>query len=491
MKKFLDPGTRLKLLQLVIILIPFSYQPRIYLDSLQGLSMEISFVQIAGAAFVLSSLQSIFRNRKKLIENWAIRLLGIYIILNWVSILWSADAVRTIVLSTYWTFLFAVVLAIAALFIDKKIKQKEITNPLIIGTVIGLTFGIWQYLGVMLGLDSSLTLIRHAYNAELFGFPRIQAFALEPQFYANGLITPALYLSWRVLLKKWNTYHYILLAWVFGAFLLTVSRGAMAGFVVAMAMMIGIFIFDKKVQDKLKIFGRYFAVLLASFIVVLGLIYVSGEIQGDHHNGPKSVETFIDHMSHNVIDINLASENLDQQTPEHDAPTQAPPEQKPTNTSGSSHTKPTPSSTSSNIDGLVEESTTGRLYMYRKAIEIGTDNVAVMFFGVGVGSFGPALQSADELVTINNHVVNNLYLEIFAEQGIIGLSLFLGFIGALARDIYKKTRVYALVFGTILAAYLVQYFFFSLQTNVIQVWLFVGVVIGVSLTSNKAEAKKQ
>ncbi len=456
MQKFSDVDARLKLLQLTIILIPFSYQPRLFLSDLQGLTMEISFVQISAILFILFSIRGVLVNISRIQKLWTVRLLAIFVLYNWLTIFWSADAARTFVLAGYWTFLLAVVVSVVALFYDRKIARKDITNPLMIGAIVGVLFGTWQYLGSMNGVNSSFTLLRHAYNPELFGFPRIQAFALEPQFYANALLAPILYLGWRMLFTKWQKYHAVLLAWFFAVFLLTVSRGATLGFMAGSSILLLLFAFKEDHKNRLPTLFRYLAVLAVGLIGALGLIFASGEIQSEKYSGAKSVETFVDHMSHGVIDIRIAKGEGGRE-----------------------------------VDGLVKASTSGRFYMVGKALDISSSEPHRYLIGVGTGSFGPVFAATYKNADRINHVVNNQYIEFFTELGIIGLLAFMSFVAVLARSLWKKTGGYKYVFLAILVAYLVQFSFFSLQTNVAQTWLFVGIVIGVSAVHEEKKKRKK
>ena len=449
MKKFSVIDWRLRLLQLTVLLIPFSYQPRLYLSSLQGLNMEFSLVQIAGALFVALSIPAIFDNFKKLKSMLAIDLLAAFVALNWLSILWSADATRTVILSVYWSFLLAIVVAVVALFIDKRPKQREITNPLLLGAAASAAFGWFQFMGIVAGVSESVVLIKHAYNADLFGFVRIQAFALEPQFYANALIAPIAYLCWRVLFTKYEKYHVALLIWFFATFLLTVSRGGTLGMILALSTMTYFLIkaHEKDFRDRLMNLVFYLLVGLSVSIVA---VYVSGTLQ-PNHTGPESVEIFIDQMSHGVIDIKLADGGA-------------------------------------GVDGLVEASTTGRFYMVERALDLTKQAPRNYVIGIGAGSFGPVFQATFKEAAINNHVINNQYVEFFVELGIIGLALFAAFVCGFFRQVWLAGKPYNYLLIAIMLAFLVQYFFFSLQTNVLQIWLFVGVALGLSIRKTKVKS---
>jgi O-antigen ligase len=442
MKKFSQIDWRLRFLQLTIILIPFSYQPRIFFSSLQGLNLELSLVQISAAIFIALSLPSAFRRLAALSSELALRLFALFVVFNWLSILWSADATRTVVIAVYWAFLFLLVVSICALFGEQKIHRKEITNPLILGAVTGALFGWFQYLGVTFGLSDNITLIREAYTAELFGFPRIQAFALEPQFYANSLIAPIAYLSWKFLFDRYKTIHMILLAILVATFLLTVSRGGTLGLAATILVLAIWYVHTQKLATTaLKRLLQLFGIFFAGFALSIAAVYMSASFQ-TKHTAFASVETFVDQMSHGIIDIRIANEGQ-------------------------------------GVDGLVEASTSGRLYMVERALEIVSMSQSNYIIGIGAGSFGPVFQSKFN-GDISNHVTNNQYIEILTELGTIGLVLFLAFLASFAQTVRQRTKPYQVLLLAILLAYMIQYLFFSLQTNVLHIWLFVGVALGVA-----------
>src|SRR5690606_5741903 len=97
--------------------------------------------------------------------------------------------------------------------------------------IVGV-FGIYQFLGDAVGLPLSLTGLDQGYSLAVLGFPRIQAFSVEPLYLGNYLLLPlALIVS--LLMLRVNAWPRLLL-WLLFALLslvlvLTVSRGAYLG----------------------------------------------------------------------------------------------------------------------------------------------------------------------------------------------------------------------------------------------------------------------
>jgi O-antigen ligase len=90
---------------------------------------------------------------------------------------------------------------------------------------------------------------------------------------------------------------------------------------------------------------------------------------------------------------------------------------------------------------------TGRTELWRIAWRIAEDHPIV---GIGVNNFVAreqgyvlrvgSLRYAQELVIDNPKVVHNMYLQMLAETGIVGLALFLAMVGALLRATYRAAR---------------------------------------------------
>jgi len=100
-------------------------------------------------------------------------------------------------------------------------------------------FGIFQFLGDMVGLPPSVTGLRELYTKDVLGFPRIQSTAYEPLYFANYLLIPlslalTLFLASSRVMKHASLLLLLLTGGV--SFILTVSRGAYLGLACAVAV---------------------------------------------------------------------------------------------------------------------------------------------------------------------------------------------------------------------------------------------------------------
>lgn len=116
-------------------------------------------------------------------------------------------------------------------------KAERIVRILLLSALLVSMFGVFQFLGDLVGLPSSVTGLRELYTKTVFGFPRIQSTALEPLYFANYLLIPlsvtfALFLYRKSAFPSWMLFGMLVL---FGAdLLLTVSRGGYAAMAVSL-----------------------------------------------------------------------------------------------------------------------------------------------------------------------------------------------------------------------------------------------------------------
>ena len=99
-----------------------------------------------------------------------------------------------------------------------------------------------------------------------------------------------------------------------------------------------------------------------------------------------------------------------------------------------------------------------------------------VLFGVGTGGFGAAVHQRTDSRDAGT-VANNYYLEMLAELGLVGFILFVTFVVSLLYRLVTR-RQFLLI--AIIAGYLVQWYFFSGNADVIHVWVVIGLALAVS-----------
>ncbi|MEK7461224.1 MAG: O-antigen ligase family protein [Patescibacteria group bacterium] len=293
-------------------------------------------------------------------------------------------------------------------------------------TLLAVVFGFYQFLGDLAGLPVSLTGLDPGYTKVVFGFPRIQAFSQEPLYFGNFLLLPfSLGIALLALPKlPWRRPLLIsALVLVALAFIFTLSRGAFLG--LAASLLVLLLILGKHLlKPKLIVIGL--ATMLVVGLTTVGFLSIAR---------PGALTEFTSHVT--VKDFGRG------------------------------------------------DSTVGRLSSWYQAVTIWQTSPWV---GVGFGNFGPASLGYPAQTPAHGWpIVNNQYLELLAETGLIGTLTFVIFIlyllGRSCSLIVRQPR------GTLLDAslvgataaligILVQYNFFStLYIN--PIWITIGLLVAL------------
>jgi len=286
-------------------------------------------------------------------------------------------------------------------------------------------FGIYQFLGDVVGLPIALTGLKDIYTKVVLGFPRIQAFSMEPLYLANYLFIPlgifaSLYFfNQNESLSKKDQLIGILLILI--VIVLGISRGAYIALGV-MILFFAVFLFRKVVT-----FKNVFVVVVS--ISLIG--YVSFKFL--EASRPDAIDQFIGHAMVN--------------------------------------------------DFSNGESVQKRLKDYQKAIDFWQTSPVI---GIGPGNYGPMYKNFPPHDDVTDwDIVNNQYIESLTETGVLGLALLtiiylviiIRSIMAFFRskDLYLKSIMFGLLAAFI--AILVQYNFFS-TLYIMHIWVLIGLMIG-------------
>jgi O-antigen ligase len=291
-------------------------------------------------------------------------------------------------------------------------------------------FGIYQFLGDSFGLSTHLTGLREAYTKSILGFPRIQSVGLEPLYFANFLMVPFFISVKRYINSErfFNNYFFVLILILINI-ILSISRGAYISLGFAFLILLAYLLIKKGTSGyKLKFFGILTA-LVVSLCLSLNLIFLL--------NGHSAQQNFVDHA---VVE-NVQS------------------------------------------DGSASD----RIQTYNKAINLFKLNPV---FGNGLGSFGVSV-SPTEQSNSGYQTVNNEYLELLSETGVMGLGLFALFFLFLLFEIWnvfkkkndsEKLSIIILILGCL--AIFIQYNFFS-TLYIIYIWVFLALLKGEANSEKK------
>ena len=288
--------------------------------------------------------------------------------------------------------------------------------------IVGV-FGIYQFLGDIAGLPPAMTGLRDLYTKAVFGFPRVQAFSIEPLYLGSYLLLPLSLLA-AALLYRLPRFSRGLLWAVFAllgvVFILTLSRGAYLAAAVAVVVLM-VTLPRAVLEPKTLLTG-----------IMIGLVALAGAAAFVSQGEGDALQEFIGHAS--LRDLGSG------------------------------------------------ESTQGRFATYRLALDAWQQ---APMLGVGVGNFGPyTLGYPDPSLVTDWPIANNEYLELLAETGALGLAAI---VVLYALVIIRSLKAYgatqdpvvrvALLGGTAaLVGTLAQYNFFS-SLYIIHIWVLIGFTI--------------
>ncbi len=306
--------------------------------------------------------------------------------------------------------------------IKKEVLSKILSSIFLSASFVSL-FGFFQFFGDILGLPDSITFLLPRYSKEVLGFPRVQSTALEPLYFANYLLIP-LTLALVLLLSKNLKFKY---SFLFSTVFLTLSSLILTfskGGIIAF-LIITIFLLFFYFRSFFTRKNFYFICLICCLIFLTLIVFAS--TAGIFSNFEKI-------YSRTIKIITGAT--------------------------------------------LIERA---------KAYEIAFEGFFQSpLIGIGLGTFGPYFTSWGPIPEKGWPIVNNEYLEILCETGILGLILFLSFIGSvlirsfLAFKICKEEFLKTVLLGLTLAfiGILVQYFTFS-TLYIFHIWFLIGLLVGI------------
>ncbi|HEY6737095.1 MAG TPA: glycosyltransferase [Candidatus Saccharimonadia bacterium] len=333
--------------------------------------------QVIGAALVVAFALQAALGRVRLYRlNAPLWLLAALV----VSTGWSAFQLGYLQLINGWTALVIMSLLVFTLYTlarNNLINWNRLFTVLMLSASAVALFGLYQFVADSVGVSAQFTGLRPEYQHQVFGFPRIQATALEPLYFANYLLIPLLVGGAALLAgvrRRWLVPALALIGLAFG---LTMSRGAFIGLAVALALGGGIAVMSPRVRRRLS--GRGRALVVGGLaLVVLSVANVSAAsalTTGSFSHGP---QRFVTEISTKLFVTPSYSERSD---------------------------------------------------MRRVALQIFRSNP---WWGVGVEGITPYLRGYTTERAPNDVVaLNNQFYEVLAETGLMGATLFYAFLAVL------------------------------------------------------------
>lgn len=458
------------------IVVWFSYFPNFQIGRESGTNLELSIPLIF--CFTLS-LVAIFEVSKNFRQNFrqlsakkAFWLSSAFVIWNGLSIFWSENTLRAILVSGVWDVLWLIFIGL--LLSKNLVKMLPILTKIFI--ILAVINSILAIIQVAVGAFTDFGLCRGCLAAG-FGFVRPSVFAIEPQFFGSMLLAPILIEFWRILSGNNDSKHKVALMLMLIAIYLTLSRGAI--FALVPVMILELFIVNKELGLSLKKgFLKLVIFLFASFSVGMLWHGIFTELN------PRISDGFYDSVTKSINQLSLGKISLSKNNPVEktvEKITKAEPQlQQKQNDSSNKSTAP-----KANFDGYVEKSTDERTTLNALAIQTWRRDYQTILFGVGLGGAGRAILKTTHLIAWDFEIVQNEFLAILLELGLVGFIIWSCCIGFLI----WKGRNFKLSWA-ILLAFLLQWNFFSGLPNALHIYLILAVILAYNYL-RKFEIKYQ
>lgn len=455
---------RFWLLAIVIFGGVFALSPSLSLAILDFPSLRLGLYQMSAAGLLITSLPLLFTNCQKFLKNRYLigGFLAIFLAMS-IGVFFAEGRLRTILYSLSLLFLLAVGLAAAAAYRQLSKNQKH--NFIRIGLWSGLVFGILAIIQLIAATfePTGFGTLCSGCKADVFGFPRINLFAAEPQFLANALL-PAFFLA---LFQPKSRLAQLSLFFTATAIALTFSRG---GFL-AIFLAIIIFIAIASIK-RLNIFFLYKKLPLIIIGTFFGftLLFLSANVR-------YSSSPFIAHNTLvSMIDqLSLGRIKIPQKTTVKNQPAPATKSSSPHNTPD---IKPASPEQTFQPAGFVEASANDRLSASNLAIKSWLNSPRAFFFGVGLGNLGSFIQKHLHISVPTDQTVYIFYILLLSGLGVIGLlPLIITPFIILFFAIKNLRQIKAQFILSLTIALLIHFWFFGSFINTIHCFAIIGIFL--------------
>ena len=415
------------LLFLLPIVIFFSFLPIIRLGMNETMNFELSLPLIWLLLFGGISMRKIPHFWRKSSPKGRLLWLALPSFMT-LSILWSLNPLRGFLTAGIgWLIVLSIIN-----ILQMKLRAKEIEQLLRLHVYTAAFVGAYCFLQGWLnvwGVASEAIGLCAGCTYQTIGFPHPNGFAIEPQFMGNLLIMPALlsllFVYYDIEKKKGKKQilgDILLTIFIIMSLFITFSRGAIYAFILAVIYLLWY------LCGKLHKFYTLWLIPGILFIISTTLLTQGlwAQISPTNESFRHGITRSIEHMSVGLIDFN---EDI---------------------------------VADSTFSGYIEESTDIRLSLNESALAAWRKRP---LFGAGLGSAGSAIH-AQEAGYSSKEIVQNEYLQVLLELGVIGVLIGIIYGGA----VFKKARKYVWL-KAVLVAYLATWCFFSGLPNALHIYL--------------------
>ena len=458
---------RLWLLAVVVFGGAIALQPSLGFNVFHFPSLRVGVYQLATVGLVCCSLplwwHALVSLRKRC---WVVVAAGLLSLSLAIGMLSSQVPGRTALYTI--SLLYLLLTGLAAAVTYQSLSQQQRARL--------MTIGLWS--GVVCGIAAVSQLLAASFHptafgtlcsgchAGVFGFPRVNLLAAEPQFLASSLL-PSLWAGFcfrnnrRV--AAWSVF------WTSLAIGLTFSRGAFVAIIAASILYLLVLVWRYRqpadrpgVKKSLKSFTACSGIMLAGIVVSFSLLLLSATIR--YHDTPhityRTAASMLDQLSLGVLKLPAKTE-----------PPASPPAQSttPPPATGTKHFQPS---------GFVAASSNDRLSAADLAVRAWLDSPKTIVFGVGLANLGSFIQQTLHQPASLDQTVYIFYILLLSSIGLLGLlpllAIALWALIQAGRHIDHPSGR----FGFLLtSAFLIHFWFFGSLINSVHCFAWIGVFL--------------
>lgn len=446
---------------------PFSFNPSISTPTFGFVSFRVGVYQSLIVLFVFFMIPVLWQKRLEVAKDPLFLLCStILVVLAVMSPFRSFDISRSALMSSSFVLLLLLLASGWAFAKTQLIKDTQHTLFRAI-VIVGCAVAGYSLLQFTYNTfkDGSLGLCANC-GAGIFGFPRINGLAAEPQFYANSLMPPILLVYGYLMRQKNGIRSFVLFGFLIFAFVLTLSRGAYVALLFSLIVFnLSLITYKKMRWEQL---GKSGLIAITATMLAICSMTASATIRHKKTNpniAQETIATIAEHLSGGVIE-------LPYNDPKPVAEKQSQPQfQSP---------------------GVIEASHEDRESAASVGLKLWRGDKYIMSLGLGVGNLGSSAHNHDQSIPVNLTIYIQ-YIFMLVEIGIAGLASFLticilAFIRA-TRLIKSATSTFSFVLSAIIAGFMAHYIFFGTYINVPYVWLYTGIGLGL-VAKSVSQAKK-
>lgn len=451
---------RLSLLERLWLMAPimiwFSYLPRISLAEDGTMNYELSLTLIYVVILAIVGLPRVWYYRSELRQSGLVQLVSAFVGWSGLCVIWSDNRTRGLLTFAVYVVLYLVFLVLVA---ERRLLCQLL--PRLVRVAIWATISACLLAIAQMVLGTFVITNRHSLGlcagcvVGQFGFIRPNLLAIEPQFLGSLLLAPLLYITYLTLQGK-HSYakQPLLLVLMLTTLWLTLSRGAIYAYLASLVVMI---LLVRKWRRQLVVVGLIALSLVVCLVCQGTLASANPRIDSSF---TQAVSTSLNHLSMGIIRLPY----------QRKSPTSLP-------------SIPREHDKQPAYRGYVAESTNVRLSLTKTALAAWRSNqLGQQLFGTGLGSAGIVL-ARQTGSRYQKEIVQNEFVEVLLERGLIGLVLLGGLVALYGRLCSQRRDYLALV---ILVAYLAQWCFFSGLPNALHIYLVLALLSAKLLDGTSA-----